>query len=60
MVWKKVDNFLYSPSQSIWTDLIFSEIDAQREAELDEKQTKYQTWQQEGNTIYILYTHQQG
>jgi hypothetical protein len=51
---------LYSPSQSIWTDLIFSEIDAQRKAELDEKQTKYQTWQQEDNTIYILYTHQQG
>jgi hypothetical protein len=34
-------------------------IDAQRESEIDEKYSTHQTWQQEGNTIYILYMHQQ-
>ena len=39
--------------------LVLVKIDAQREFEIDEKQSKHQTLQQEGNTTYILYVHQQ-
>jgi len=39
--------------------LFLVKINAQRESEIDEKQSKHQIWQQEGNTIYILCVHQQ-
>jgi len=39
--------------------LFLMKIDAQLEFEIGERQNKHQTWQQEGNTIYILCTHQQ-
>jgi len=32
-------------------------VEAQRESVISERQNKYQTWQQDDNTIYILFMH---
>jgi len=70
-VGEKLDDDEYQWSKRKWTTcdmhrpnqfeqiLVLVKIDAQREFEIDEKQSKHQTLQQEGNTTYILYVHQQ-
>jgi hypothetical protein len=32
-------------------------VEAQRESVISERQNKHQTWQQDDNTIYILFMH---
>jgi len=48
-----MDNLRYSQPQSIEHILFLMKIDVQRESEIDEKQSKHQTWQREDNTIHI-------